>query len=346
MALALGSLAACEELINPTFNGFVRPAAPVIPDDPDLAEDNNGAGSRAGLPPGTDFPMPDEPIFRREARNGGDGADSGAGYVDSVSYDAAADTFTVDGIAFDGLNVYARGTAVASLGPYQVYDGAALVTDELNNRQIDQLAYRAIYGMSTVTLPNGEPQSEFSIIRTGAYVDYGFGGFVYERNGTVTLPTAGQANYTGGYAGIRVFSNQGGLEFTRADMTVDIDFDDFNQGEGVKGRVFNRVAFDIDGNPVPVGFDDGELPLPDVNFVIGPGVLDENGELLGEVNNFILNEDGALEIYEEGVYYGILSGDDAEELVGVMVFESTDPRFGGEDSTVRAQETGGFIVRR
>jgi hypothetical protein len=184
-------------------------------------------------------------------------------------------------------------------------------------------------------------RSRFAIVRTGSYQDYGFGGFVYERNGEVKLPTTGQATYRGDYAGIRVFQNLTNLEYTSADLKIDVDFDDFNTGSGVKGVLTNRKVFSVDGSPVTTGTGDGMLAAPPLRFVIQPGVLDTNGEMTGSVESRIFKE-GKLEVYEAGKYYGIIGGPGANEIVGVIVMESEDPRFEG----VTAQETGGFIVYR
>ncbi|MBK8440173.1 MAG: hypothetical protein IPL38_12055 [Rhodobacter sp.] len=60
---------------------------------------------------------------------------------------------------------------MASLGPYQVYEAAAVVNDPLTLRPIPQFQHRLIAGVST------SGQTEFAIVRTGAYAGYGFGGF-------------------------------------------------------------------------------------------------------------------------------------------------------------------------
>jgi len=313
-----------------------------VPDVPDPIPDPEGCGicGDPELPPGTAEPNALAGIYRYE-----DVDDQGGGFVDRVEYDAANDTFTVDNLAFDGANVYGRGVAVGTLGGYAVYEGAEIVLDSLTGAVIDQFDYRAIYGVSTNTaVVNGQtlPMSQFAIIRTGSYLDYGFGGFVYERNGTVTIPANGQALYTGAYAGIRVFNNESGLEYTRADARIAIDFDDFNNGNGVTGTLTNRQAFDINGNPILLGAGDDDLQLPNLNFEVGPGVMTDGGEISAGVQSSIRDSSGTLIVYEEGTYYGILGGPDANELVGVIVIESEDPRFTG----VTAQETGGFIVYR
>ncbi len=318
-------------------------------DDPDddndgIRDEDEGGGVDGGaLPPGTDNPTSDESITRYEALN-----DAGGGYVTDVAYDAATDTFSVDNLAFDGDNVYTRDDDVPTLSSeasdavYAVYEANPVEFDD-DGTPIGQFAYRAIYGVSanTVTVDGEEvPASQFAIVRTGSYVGYGFGGFIYERNGGVELPTTGQAAYEGEYAGVRVFEGRGGLEYTRGEVDIAIDFRDFNAGSGVQGTISNREAFDINGDPIPMG-GEGELLLPDLTFAVGPGTVTGDGEMTNALSSYT-EEGGAVTTYETGSYYAIIGGEDAGEIVGVFVVESQDPRFSG----VTAQETGGFIVYR
>lgn len=269
-------------------------------------------------------------IERYEPQNGT------AGYASEIEYNASKDTFSVNNLGFDGANVYKRGEAVATMGTFKVFDGVTTVNDSVTGTPIEQFQHRAIFGRSS------SGKTEFGIVRTGAYVSYGFGGYMYARKGGVTLPTKGQAAFEGKYAGIRIFDNQTGTEFTEADMTVAIDFRDFDEGSAIQGSIYNRVAYDIDGGVLPTGTGEADLKLPPIIFHVGPGVLAANGVIEGDLSSFITNAEGALDTFETGKYYGILSGDDPDELVGVVVVESDDPRAEG----VKVQETGGFILYR
>ncbi|MCC5974158.1 MAG: hypothetical protein JJT81_08905 [Rubellimicrobium sp.] len=329
LVAAVGLLAACGDG-QPFFNEDEIPGG----------GDGDG-GSIAGpdLPPGTAEPTASRGILRFEATD-----DQGGGFVRDVAYDARTDQFFVDNLAFDGANIYSRGEAVSSMGGFAVYESNPTAFDAVTGRPVEQLQYRTIYGVSrNTTVVNGErvPVSQFAIVRTGSYVGYGFGGFVYERSGGVNLPTTGFATYDGTYAGQRVFDGAAGQEFTRGDVNISIDFEDFNDGAGVRGTITNREAFDIDGNAIPLG-GEGELVLPTLRFVIGPGALTPNGEISAGIQSLTVNDDGSVRPYEEGMYYAIIGGQDASEIVGVFVVESQDPRFSG----VTAQETGGFIVYR
>jgi len=301
------------------------------------------------LPPGTASPGPRTAIFRSEPTST-EAAYDGNGYATGISYDAAKDTFTVDNLAFDGDNEYARGTKVASLaGKYAVYEADTQFTDPQNNTPVNQFTHRAIYGVSEL-----DGNAKFAIVRTGAYVPYGFGGFIYQRENGVTLPSTGQAVYNGVMAGMRDFSGAGGLEYSTADLEIAIDFDDFNEstgtrGDAVQGTISNRRIYDIDGqditNTVLTRIEtDQNITLnsyPVATFTVGPGVMDDNGEILGQVQSYYTDSSGATQVFESGNYYAIVAGDNAEQIVGIVVLETTvDPI---ADSV---RDTSGFIVYR
>lgn len=298
------------------------------------------------------------PIKRTEKKD----AATGNGYATDIRIEdpdtntEGDETFYVDGLAFDGDNVYARGGAVADLGPFQVYEGDLAVIDPDTGVEIPQDLYRAVYGKST------SGRSSFAIVRTGSYAGYGFGGFVYQRNGRVTLPTTGQATYSGDYAGLRDFTGRGGLEYVSGTMTMAVDFRDFNEGQGVIGTVSNRAIFDMDGaditgqviaalndeldlTPDP---DTGETVdtelevLPVLNFAVGPGVLKTSGELDGTIGSSYLKSGGATP-YESGTFYAVMADTataTSQEVVGIIRVTATDLRYEG----VTVRETGGFVL--
>lgn len=240
-------------------------------------------------------------------------------------------------------------TNVQNSIPYAVYEADATFPDAVTGALISQIGHRAIYGVST------SGNTQFAIVRTGDYVDFGFGGFVYQRDNDVTLPSSGQAAYTGQVAGIRDRLGGGGIDFTTADMDIAIDFDDFNattetRGDAVRGLVYNRRILDIDGNDITatvlnrVG-DNLDVTLnnvPDLVFEVSPGVLDNNGEIVGNLNSTYVDASGQAQTFESGNYYAVLSGEGQDqEIVGVFVVESTNDPIA---STTR--ETSGFILYR
>ena len=320
-------------------------------DNSDTTGTGTGTGTTDGtpitsdrtVPPGTASPTPAAGIFRREPTSDEDNK-FGNGAAQSIVYDSGTDSFTITGLAFDGNNAYTRGNAVSSLGPYAVYEAAAQYPDAVTSSPINQMTHRALYGVSNTG------DVEFAIVRTGAYVSYGFGGFIYQRNGGVTLPTAGQASY---------FIGRGGIEYATGDMSIDIDFDAFTAKSGaeqaaVRGRLTNREIYDVNGNNITRDILDAleaehgmtYNSLPSVIFEVGPSVMDANGEIVGNVGNSLNTPTGAI-TFEEGKYYALISGDatqgGADNIVGILVFETTqDQRF--DNVTVR--ETGGFVIGR
>ncbi|MBY6091372.1 hypothetical protein [Maritimibacter alkaliphilus] len=316
-----------------------------------------------GLPPGTASPTPNRSITRSEAET-----ETGGGTALNYEYrnDSGQDEFYVDNLPFDADNTYSRGTAVSSLGTagsYAVYESSPTAVDPDTGNTVSAMTYRALYGKSL------SGQTQFAIVRSASYTDYGFGGFIYRRNQTdnngdqvsLVVPTCSgdcTAQYTGDYAGIRVFSGSGGLEYTQGDAEMYVDFEDFNDGQsGVALYVYNRRIYDINGNDVTGNYmtaleavDDsttitntgGGAYMPALRSVISPDNADANGEIVGTILSDVQNSDGTVTELESGNYYAILSGQSAEEVVGVLVVESDDPRVDG----VSAQETGGFILYR
>lgn len=310
------------------------------------ATDGGGTGGIDGegtYPPGTANPTAGRKITRFEPKGENGEPNSGSGRVSNVSYDVATDSFSVDGLAFDGDRPYRRGRAVSDIGPYAVYEARVNARDPLTGRNVRQFAHRAIYGVSR------SGNTKFAIVRAGSYVNYGFGGFIYQREGGVRLPTSGQATYRGDYAAVRDFNGSGGIGMTSGRAEVNIDFDDFNDGAGVSGRIYNRRYISLDGRDITDEYlallteDTGvrQTALPVIRFSVAPGVMDRNGEILGEVSNSIATEDGA-RVHETGRYYAIVSGRDAKEIVGIVVAEADYPTV----DSVQMRETGGFIVYR
>jgi hypothetical protein len=325
--LAVFLLAACDG------NPFAPPAPEPVGD------------TTVSTLPGTTAPRAGAPISRYETFSA-----DGNGYVKDtdISYDADNDEFHVNNIAFDGNNTYrsaqvtfvGTGKPSGTLGDFAVYESVAVPGD-----QSPTLQYRALRGVSSTGA------TQFAVVRSGAFTEYGFGGFVLSRNGSVVLPTTGRAMYEGSYSGLRDFSGQGGLEYVTGTMELAIDFDDFDQGAGVVGTVRNRQIFDIAGNNITDDFltalaydplDPLTKPaaLPILQFYLGPGTMDKNGELEGNVRSQQDNGDLAASDYEDGKYYAILAGDNASEVVGIIVVTSTDPRL----SDITARETGGFVL--
>jgi len=287
--------------------------------------ETDGDGITAdGIPPGTESPTQSSTIFRSEEEdNDQNSSNFGNGFAKAISYNSTDDTFSVDNLAFDGDSPYTRGTLVSSLnnGAFNVYEGEDSATDPIND------------GADGVEIPT----TQFAIVRTGSYIPYGFGGFIYQRDTSVSLPETLQASFSGTSAGIRDFIGTGGLQYTTADVRVVIDSDDFNDGAGVRGEIFNRRVLDLAGNDVTTqvagDIADGLSTIPVARFSVGPGVLFESGDLIGEITSQFTNEDGESASYETGNYYAVVSGDDPDEIVGIFVLENSSEQLQGASTT-------------
>ncbi|MEH6830368.1 MAG: hypothetical protein V7661_05940 [Sulfitobacter sp.] len=354
LALIAG-LAACSGG-NPFEAGEEEVVDPTDVVDGEVIGDGEGTGiERDGIPPGTVSPSPNASLFRSEPRVDGEGSQVGNGYASGIEYNSESDTFTVDNLAFDGDRAYTRRdedgnlNVVTSLngGEFAVYEGPSTAIDPVTGTEINQFVYRAVYGVSRNRVGTTDmPTTQFAIIRTGSYVDYGFGGFIYQRDTEVNLPTSLQAQFTGKSAGLRDFGTETGLQYTTADVVLDIDFQDFNDGEtirgdGVKGRIFNRKVFSLDGVDMTadvtssLGTEENPVTeIPEIQFEVGPDVLDDNGDLVTNVQTQL---PGSTAAYETGKFYAIVAGDDPNEVVGVFVLETT----GGT-----SRDTSGFIIYR
>lgn len=342
-------------------------------------------GHVGGVLPGTEVPSANRDIVRYEPEN----SETNGGYVRSVEFNRASDTITVDGLAFDGDDTYERADGSTyepfpTLGGYRVYAADEEVPDFLDGTAVQQIQeYRAIVARSqnrvSVTTGSGEnattvrePRTELTIIRTGGYADFGFGGFVYQRRGGVVLPTRGQAQFEGEYAGLRVFrgvrsqeyATDHEIQYVTGDMRVQMDMVGFGNGVTLNGQIRNRRFYEADGTAQTIdgtpwnGICDGCTVAPTVNFVITPDgdMFDENGEATGEVLSQFVDSFGGTVDYEEGNYYLVIAGDttdpdDGGEIAGVIVMEGIDASDGyydgGSDGRpVVMQETGGFILYR
>lgn len=346
LVLAVSLLAACGG------NPFDARIAEDEPTTPPTTTDPGPIGTDGSLP-GTSNPTPNSAITRFEAR--GEGDDLGNGFANNFNYDPGTDTFVVSGLAFDGVQPdgarYTR-VPIALRTGFAAYEGPATVPDSVTGDPITQLQHRAVLGRSATT--------ELAIVRTGSYTGYGFGGYVYRRNGGVVLPATGQARYTGNYAGLRDFNGTGGIEYTTGTMEMAIDFNGFSGNctgarcaDAVRGSVSDRRIFDAAGvertseviAAINTENDASISALPVMRLFIGPGVMDSNGEIRGQVDSNYVNNDGRVIVYEQGNYYAIMSGDHTTtsgEVVGILVVESPNDRSPGST----ARETGGFILQR
>ncbi|MFP4405083.1 MAG: hypothetical protein ACLFPZ_05740, partial [Rhodosalinus sp.] len=139
------------------------------------------------------------------------------------------------------------------------------MTDPVSGEAIDQLSHKAVFQRSASGL------TEVVLVRVADYQNYGFGGWAYQRNGDVTLPSTLQATFSGDYAALRDFDSRNGLEYATGVIELDVDWEDFNGDftqDAIKGTVKDRRIFDVDGNDVTRAWldalaDEADRPFPD-----------------------------------------------------------------------------------
>lgn len=268
---------------------------------------------------------------------------SGAGTATEITR-IDGDTLSITGLPFDGDGTYTWTTIMVDGA--REYRSPATATDPVTSEIIDQDAYIALYRASA----SGD--TGVAIVRSASDESFGPGGYVLFREGDVVLPTSDQASYSGDYAGIRVYDGLADLSLTVGEVAASIDFAAFDGDGGVRLVISAREVFDLSYSNITADkLLDGSSALPDLTLVLAPGTLGSGGTLSGEMVSYAETGTGALVPYETGALTGLLSGDNAEEMVGVIVVEGLDPEFAPvdetwEESPVTYQETGGFIATR
>ena len=269
-------------------------------------------------------------------------------------------TLTVVGLPFDGNDRYidsgirrgpnaARPQFVAFIAdPTTIdddYDGGA-------DGPITQDNYIAMRSESATG------RTRVTVVRSGAYADHGFGGYLVERDRGATLPTEGQGNYVGNYAGLRTFDGRADIQLTDGDMLVEVDFEDLSDSGALRGTVYNRSMYESDGTRIS--------NLPNISFVVQPYNIGSNEHIDGElrtryVATYVDTREDAL-IEAPGTYSALFVGDNAEELVGTLTITTpgymelqdvvtvdgdTFERYLVLDDVVsETRETGGYVLER
>ncbi|SLN49825.1 hypothetical protein AQS8620_02142 [Aquimixticola soesokkakensis] len=324
LLLAALFLGACDSSTNPIFYDETA-----VDDSAtgDTTEDPSGI-TGDDLPAGTASPSKNSAIIRTAVD----------GEADVVSYDASTRVLTIENLPFDGDGNYQRsadydtgatGGAGTTAGGYGVFENANIE---------ERRAYHAIYG-------TGDTGTRFAIVGTGAYEDYGYSGYTYQRDAGITIPTSGQATFNGGYAGIMVFdtsndddsTNNVPLHFTEGNVSFTADFTDFIASDAVEGVVTDRYLYDQNGNTIAT--------MDDL-FLQGSGIT-----AAGEMTSTISLEDTTTDVAgNDGNWYALLSGDPSlggAELVGIITLNGTviSGTSNGQDlSGFDFNETGGFIA--
>ena len=217
--------------------------------------------------------------------------------MNSVVYDEATDTLTINNLPFDGPD-----------GKYDHVADAPDGTPIYASRQTSTTGLLKHYALFLRS-----DYIEATAAGSGDWGDYGNAGANVNRS-SFSLPSSGEYVYVGDYAGLRTFDEKGGIELVTGDMELILDILDFDPLNGIQGDIIgtitNRTRVNVDGT------DDRDLPdvyLKEVSFDSSTGVF----------------EGGAVESYRPdngdpwstGTYDGMLAGPDAAEVGAYLIME-------------------------
>lgn len=250
--------------------------------------------------------------------------------MDSMVYDPETDEIVVNNIPFDGAtaeNGQARYARAGALGTssFARYENVA-----------GQMAYFAVFRRSD------SGAVEAGAFGTSSYIDFGIGGAGARRSTeTVNLPSTGEYTFTGEYAAVRVYENAVGApslpHYVTGDVTIALDFGDFDATGAIVGVIDNRTLYDNDGSEIGPMDDFVSLAMSEIDL--------ETGKITDGVAKGV-----SLATTEEltsGQWSAILGGDGGTEIAGILVLEgdATDPPADGSDP-FQVRETGVLIATR
>lgn len=160
--------------------------------------------------------------------------------------DATDDFVTITGGDFDAEGKYVRAPSL-DRGGLEAYKA------DFNEQETFYSAIRA-------TTPSG--LMSVSMVGTGNYRDYGDYYAGYTRGPTSNLPTTGNANYVGKYAGMITYGGSGGVGLTTGDVKLLVEFQDNFR---TKGSITNRRVV---GGSAPAGRDTNQLALDGAGNIV------------------------------------------------------------------------------
>lgn len=221
--------------------------------------------------------------------------------LDSLSYNAATQTLTVNGITQDGVDVANnyRHIAASFLDGYETFTA-----------QNDPL------GRHATAFVASREGVQAGVVMTGGQFNRVFGGSFYDRTGTYDPPTvtenSGDVSYVGNYAGLVNGAgpvtdllpvtgptdnpdNPVQAGYVRGMVFVNVDYADMN----VEGEIYDRV----------LRLNGGFAVLPDIILV--ETALADNGTFEGSTVEF----EGILD-RDIGSYGGVIGGPGANALAG------------------------------
>ena len=222
--------------------------------------------------------------------------------MNSVAYDAENDELVINNLPFDGptgrydhRRVLASGSITSDL-----YDNI----DRRTSTEA-QVRHYAVYVRS---------EHLEATAALGNWANFGYGGANLTRDG-FDLPQDGEYVFVGTYAGLRSFSDRGGIEIITGDVRILLDVNDFDPFEGIQGAItgtiFNRDVTTPDGS-VREGLPSVDLAV--VEFSTADGTFVD-----GSATTFF--PDGSPR--DTGSFEGLLAGPDSAELGAHILIEGT-----------------------
>ncbi|WP_417241559.1 hypothetical protein [Celeribacter sp.] len=250
----------------------------------------------------------------------------------SVTVEDNGNSLIITGMPFDGNDSYVRvatagnPTGVAGAGgDFYLYRNAQnTMVDEFGIGPIPQNGYLAIHQTSD----NGKAYVTIVASTFDTSDGWRTNGFIYGRNGGVTLPTENQGDFVGDYAAIRTFNNDKRLEYISGAMALTIDFEKLNSAGAVRFNIDERKAYDADGNFLG--------NLSSFGGTAANGALDAQGEFqaegtIGTLPGAEWDEDAGEYVEAgdlsggSGTIQGLISGAGADQVaVGTLVLDGGD----------------------
>jgi hypothetical protein len=164
------------------------------------------------------------------------------------------------------------------------------------------------------------------VTKNGEFINEGFGGYLFQRNpidsngNFFSSPQPGQAKYDGDYVGFQVFQGQGCINFTKENLSLDLDF---GTAQSLRFISYNRRVFDADGKDITRGFTKTSFgtendELPGVISTSNIEKISNTGSILAKLQSF--NPQNT-ELWETEVIVVFLAGEEAREVVGIVTLE-------------------------
>jgi len=236
-----------------------------------------------------------------------------SGEVNRFDYDAATDTLSINNLPFDLSGTYTRDPTMDVTG-FKAYRNSG------GGRN-----YLAFYAESPgATVGAGA-------VKTANYNEFGYGGTVL-RATRANLPTTGEAQFSGRYAGVRITNPTSG-QFNTVDgsASVLVDFRNFDGTGAIDISVSNRNLYDNTGALV------GSLPnlaASTTSFQTGSNVLNQTA-----ISEIVAPGTPHLSGTLNGAVGGTVGAGLGGAIAGVIVISGPTSVTG-----VTAEETGAFVA--